>query len=85
MQKLHVLRAMAAAAVIAIMAACSDDYVPTAASFPQATGLVQPAKPDPPPPPDQPCSSGAPAHAKVASLLACDTLPVKGSPKPHVQ
>lgn len=83
MQGLKVVRVMAAAAAMATMAACGDSYVPTAPGFPQGTGLIQPAQPDQPPPPDQPCSKGT---ARFASLLACDTVPVKGAqPKNHDQ
>jgi hypothetical protein len=86
MQELKVLRVMAAAAAVAMMAACGDSYVPTAPSFPQGLGLVQPAQPDQPPPPDQPCSKGTPSAARFAALLACDTVPVKGAqPKNHDQ
>lgn len=86
MQGLKVLRVMAAAMAVAMMAACGDSYVPTAPGFSSGAGLVLPAQPDQPPLPDQPCSKGAPAAAKFAALLACDTLPVKGAqPKKHEQ
>ena len=86
MQELKVLRAIAAAAVVATTTACSDSYVPTAPGLPEGVGLVQPAQPDQPPPPQQPCSKGASAPPGLAGPLACDTVPVRGvQPKNHQQ